>query len=98
MELTAALRALQTLKQPCKVDLFTDSEYLKRGITEWMPGWRKRQWRRKGGNLANVDLWQALDEISAQHQITWHWVRGHAGNMNNQRVDALARRAAHQGT
>ena len=98
MELTAALRALQALNQPCEVDLFTDSEYLKRGITEWLPGWRKRQWRRKGGDLANADLWQALDEISTQHQITWHWVRGHAGNINNQRVDILARRAARQGT
>jgi ribonuclease HI len=98
MELTAALRALQALKQPCHVNLFTDSEYLKRGITEWMPEWRRRQWRRKGGELANADLWQALDEISTQHQITWHWVRGHAGNMNNQRVDILARRAARQGT
>jgi ribonuclease HI len=95
MELTAALKALQALKQPCSVDLFTDSEYLKKGITEWMPGWRKRQWRRKGGDLANADLWQALDEISTQHQITWHWVRGHAGNINNQRVDVLARRAVH---
>lgn len=94
MELTAALRALQALNQPCRVELFTDSEYLKRGITEWMPGWRKRQWRRKGGELANVDLWQALDEITTRHQITWHWVRGHAGNKNNQRVDSLARRAA----
>jgi len=98
MELTAALKALQALKQPCNVDLFTDSEYLKRGITEWMPGWRKRQWRRKGGELANADLWQALDEISTQHQITWHWVRGHAGHINNQRVDVLARRAARQVT
>jgi ribonuclease HI len=98
MELTAALKALQTLKQPCNVDLFTDSEYLKRGITEWMPEWRKRQWRRKGGDLANADLWQALDAISTQHQITWHWVRGHAGNINNQRVDVLARRAARQVT
>jgi ribonuclease HI len=98
MELTAALRALQALKQPCDVDLFTDSEYLKRGITEWMPEWRRRQWRRKGGELANTDLWQALDEISTQQQITWHWVRGHAGNMNNQRVDILARKVARQGT
>jgi ribonuclease HI len=98
MELTAALKALQALKQSCNVDLFTDSEYLKRGITEWMPGWRKRQWRRKGGDLANADLWQALDEISTQHQITWHWVRGHAGNINNQRADVLARRAARQVT
>lgn len=98
MELTAALSALQALKQPCQVQLFTDSEYLKKGITEWMPAWRRRKWRRKGGELANADLWQALDEISARHQVTWHWVRGHAGNKNNQRVDSLAREAAHQRT
>ena len=96
MELTAAIMALQALKQPCQVDLFTDSEYLKRGVTEWLPGWRRRQWRRKGGQLANADLWQALDAALAVHQVTWHWVRGHAGNLNNQRADSLARQAARQ--
>ncbi len=96
MELTAAIRALQALKQPCQVELFTDSEYLKRGVTEWLPGWRQRQWRRRGGALANVDLWQALDAALAAHQVTWRWVRGHAGNLNNQRVDALARQASRQ--
>ena len=96
MELTAALKALQALKQSCQVDLFTDSEYLKRGVTEWLPGWRRRQWKRRGGALANVDLWQALDAAIARHQIEWHWVRGHAGDVNNQRVDTLAKQAAHQ--
>jgi ribonuclease HI len=96
MELTAALKALQALKQSCQVDLFTDSEYLKRGVTEWLPGWRRRQWKRRGGALANVDLWQALDAAIAGHQIEWHWVRGHAGDVNNQRVDTLAKQAAHQ--
>jgi ribonuclease HI len=94
MELTAAIRALQALKQPCRVELFTDSEYLKRGVTEWLPGWRKRQWRRRGGALANVDLWQSLDAALGAHQVAWHWVRGHAGDQDNQRVDALARRAS----
>lgn len=98
MELTAALKALQALKQPCQVDLFTDSVYLKRGVTEWLPGWRRRQWKRRGGTLANVDLWQALDAAIARHQIEWHWVRGHAGDVNNQRVDTLAKQAAHQHT
>jgi ribonuclease HI len=98
MELTAALKGLQALKQPCQVDLFTDSEYLRRGISEWLPGWRSRHWRRKGGELANVDLWQALDAASQRHQITWHWVRGHSGDPYNQRVDSLARSAAHQRT
>ena len=96
MELTAALKALQALKQSCQVDLFTDSEYLKRGVTEWLPGWRRRQWKRRGGALANVDLWQALDAAIAGHQIEWRWVRGHAGDVNNQRVDTLAKQAAHQ--
>jgi len=97
MELTAALQALQALKQPCRVDLFTDSEYLKRGITEWLPDWRRRQWKRKSGKLANVDLWQALDAAMILHQVRWHWVRGHAGDIHNKRVDLLARQAAHPG-
>lgn len=98
MELTAALKALQALNQPCRVHLYTDSLYLKRGVTEWLPGWRARQWRRRGGELANRDLWQALDAVIAQHQIRWHWVRGHAEDENNQRVDSLARQAIHHRT
>lgn len=93
MELTAALRALEALKRPMKVKLHTDSEYLKRGITEWLPGWRRRGWKRKGGALANVDLWQALDAALQRHQVEWHWVRGHAGQVENERVDRLAKQA-----
>ena len=93
MELTAAIQALQSLTRPCAVTLYTDSEYLKRGITEWLPGWRKRGWRRKGGALANLELWQALDAALQPHQVEWRWVRGHAGNALNQRVDRLARQA-----
>ena len=93
MELTAAVQALQALNRPCQIDLFTDSEYLRNGITEWLPGWKKRGWKRKGGALANQDLWQALDATLSEHDITWHWVRGHAGNRDNQRVDYLARQA-----
>lgn len=93
MELCAAVQALQALKRPSRVDIFTDSEYLKKGITEWMPNWRARGWRRKGGALANTDLWQALDESIGDHQVHWHWVRGHARNPDNQRVDRLARQA-----
>jgi ribonuclease HI len=93
MELTAALEALQALKQPCQVEFYTDSEYLKRGLTEWLPGWRRRGWQRKDGALANADLWQALDTAMQPHQIRWHWVRGHAGNPDNERVDRLARQA-----
>ena len=93
MELTAAIRALQALKEPCRVDLHTDSEYLKRGISEWLPTWRERNWRRKKGKLANVDLWKELDQAILEHEIQWHWVRGHAGDRDNQRVDRLARKA-----
>ena len=93
MELTAAVQALQALDRPCRVELYTDSEYLRRGITEWLPGWRQRGWKRKGGALANQELWQALEAAQAGHDITWHWVRGHAGNRDNQRVDRLARQA-----
>lgn len=96
MELTAAIQALATLKEPCQVDFYTDSEYLRRGITEWLPLWRERNWRRKGGKLANVDLWQALDAAVQPHSITWHWVRGHAGDRYNQRVDRLAKNAIPQ--
>jgi len=93
MELTAAVEALGALSQPCRVDLFTDSEYLRRGITEWLPDWRKRGWKRKSGKLANIDLWQALEGAMEAHDISWHWVRGHASDRLNQRVDRLARRA-----
>lgn len=93
MELTAAIQALKELKEPCRVRLYTDSEYVKRGITEWMPKWLERNWRRKGGALANVDLWKKLDAAMAPHQIKWVWVRGHSGDRDNQRVDRLARQA-----
>lgn len=97
MELIAAIRALEALNRPCKVEFHTDSEYLRRGITEWLAGWRARNWRRKGGALANVDLWQALDSLNSSHQINWHWVRGHAGNRLNERVDHLAKQAIAKG-
>lgn len=93
MELQAALEALRALTEACQVRLFTDSQYLKKGITEWLPHWKRRNWRRKGGKLANVDLWKKLDEEIDRHQIRWEWVRGHAGNVMNERVDKLARRA-----
>lgn len=95
MELTAAIEALRALKQPCAVDFYTDSEYVQKGITAWLPKWIANNWRRgKGGQpVKNVDLWQALHEQSQRHHITWHWVRGHAGNRYNERADALARAA-----
>lgn len=96
MELTAAVRTLEALKEPCQVDLYTDSEYLRRGITEWLPDWRRRGWKRKSGKLANTDLWQLLEASLKEHTVTWHWVRGHASDRLNQRVDSLARKAIRQ--
>ncbi len=94
MELMAALKALESLTRPCQVDIYTDSEYVRRGITEWLPTWRAHGWKRKGGALANVELWQGLDLATRSHQVRWNWVRGHAGHPENERVDRLARRAA----
>ena len=93
MELTAALRALEALSGNSQVDFYTDSQYLRRGVTEWLPGWRARGWKRKGGKLANLELWQALEQAIERHQIHWHWIKGHSTNKDNQRVDKLAREA-----
>jgi len=93
MELTAAIQAIRALNRPCRIILNTDSDYLKKGITEWMPAWKARHWRRKEGKLANVELWQELDALLQSHQVEWRWVRAHAGNPYNQRVDRLARQA-----
>lgn len=93
MELTAAVEALSALKRPCLVDLYTDSQYLRMGITEWMQGWKRRSWKRKGGELLNADLWQRLDRLNREHTVSWHWVRGHAGNPYNERCDLLAAQA-----
>lgn len=91
MELTAAIQALATLKEPCRVELYTDSQYLQKGITEWLPVWKKRQWKKADRKLVkNADLWQALDHESSRHKITWHWVRGHSGHPENERVDMIA--------
>ena len=90
MEMTAAITALDALKRPCKVKLYTDSEYVRKGITEWLPGWKRRGWARKGGAIKNVDLWQRLDEAAQRHEIRWEWVRGHTGVVENERCDVLA--------
>jgi len=90
MELTAAIRGLETLKRPCAVIVHTDSQYLKNGVTSWMPNWKRRNWGRKGGALKNVDLWQRLDALTETHQVEWRWVRGHAGDYFNERCDELA--------
>lgn len=90
MELTAAIRALEALTEPCEVELFTDSQYLKNGITKWLPGWITRGWQRKDGELKNEDLWRLLAELVRSHRIRWGWVKGHAGNRHNERADQLA--------
>ena len=91
MELKAAIEALTALKQPCRVALFTDSTYVRSGITEWMPSWRARGWRTADRKpVKNQDLWMALAEIAERHEVSWHWVKGHAGHPENERADELA--------
>jgi ribonuclease HI len=91
MELRAAVEALRTLTRPCLVEIHTDSEYLKRGVTEWMAGWKRNGWRtRNGAAVKNQDLWRALSAALHPHRVTWHWVRGHAGDALNERADRLA--------
>lgn len=92
MELLAAIRALQALKEPCAVELFTDSEYLRDGITSWIHGWKARGWRTADRKpVKNDDLWRELDALVARHRVAWHWLKGHAGHPDNERCDALAR-------
>ena len=93
MELTAAIRGLEALKQRCRVRVRTDSQYLRRGVTEWLPGWIARGWRRKDGELQNEDLWRRLSELIREHEVSWEWVKGHAGERYNERADELATRA-----
>jgi ribonuclease HI len=90
MELTAAIRGLESLKRRCRVMLFTDSQYLRKGITLWLPGWVARGWRRKDGELQNEDLWRRLHELIKLHEVRWDWIKGHAGNHWNERADELA--------
>lgn len=93
MELTAAIQALKALKEPCHVILTTDSEYVRKGITEWLENWKRRGWRTSAKKpVKNVDLWQTLDEESGRHRIDWHWVKGHSGHRENEIADQLANR------
>ena len=93
MELTAAIEGLKALTRRCEVVLTTDSEYVMKGITEWMAGWKKRQWKTAARKpVKNADLWQALDEQVARHQVQWRWVKGHSGHEGNERADQLANR------
>jgi ribonuclease HI len=91
MELKAAIEALAALKQPCRVELYTDSVYVRSGITQWLPAWRARGWRTADRKpVKNQDLWEALAAEAERHEVTWHWVKGHAGHVENERADALA--------
>ncbi|WP_455479699.1 ribonuclease HI [Bartonella sp. B23] len=94
MELMAAIHALKTLKNPCIVDLYTDSVYVRNGISMWLEGWKKNNWRTASKSpVKNRELWQALEEACSRHTVRWHWVKGHAGHSDNERADALARKA-----
>lgn len=93
MEIMAALEALNALKEPCKVDLFTDSVYVRDGISKWIEGWKRNGWQTAAKKpVKNMDLWQALDDARKRHDVVWHWVKGHAGHAENERVDELARK------
>jgi ribonuclease HI len=94
MELTAVIRALEALRRPVEARVYTDSEYVRRGITEWIAAWKARGWRTADKKpVKNQDLWERLDELAAAHRIEWHWVRGHSGVEGNERVDRLANEA-----
>jgi len=91
MELLAAIKALQSLKRPCRVNLYTDSNYVKQGITEWIIKWKKNGFRNaKNKPVSNSDLWKQLDQLASIHQVNWFWIKGHSGHLENERADALA--------
>lgn len=95
MEMMAAIRALETLKRPCRVVLVTDSEYLRKGITEWLAGWKKNNWKTAARKpVKNADLWKRLEAAAEPHTVDWQWVRGHSGHPENERADQLATAAA----
>ncbi|MEZ5452056.1 MAG: ribonuclease HI [Thiothrix sp.] len=94
MELMAAIQALEALTRPCAVSLTTDSQYVRQGITEWVAGWKRKGWKTAAGKpVKNKELWQRLDAAAARHQVSWHWVKGHSGHDENERVDQLANKA-----
>ncbi|WP_430456427.1 ribonuclease HI [Rheinheimera sp.] len=95
MELMAAIAALESLKRPCSIDISTDSQYVRQGITQWLVNWKRNNWRTAAKDpVKNKDLWQRLDAACQPHEIRWHWVKGHAGHPENERCDVLAREAA----
>lgn len=99
MELLAVIEGLSALKRPCEVEVYLDSQYVRQGITQWIHGWKAKGWRTAAGQpVKNVELWRRLDELAhrAEHDIRWHWVKGHAGHPGNERADALANRGVEQ--
>jgi len=97
MELTAAIEGLRALKEPCAVEVITDSEYVKNGITAWLPNWKRRNWMTSQKKpVVNQDLWEELDELAAKHQTRWSWTKGHASHADNNRCDELAQMAARE--
>jgi len=91
MELTAVIEALASLKRTCQITIYTDSEYVRKGMTEWVSGWQRRGWKTADGKpVKNAELWQRLDALRKLHQVEWRWVKGHAGDPGNERADALA--------
>lgn len=97
MELMAAIQGLEALTRPCQVDLYTDSQYVRKGISEWLENWKARGWRTAAKKpVKNADLWQRLDAATQQHTIEWHWVKGHSGDVHNERADALANQGLEQ--
>ncbi len=90
MELLAVIRGLETLQRPCRVQLFTDSIYVGKGLTEWLPGWKRRGWKREGKPIKNLELWRRLDELAARHKLRFTHVRGHSGHPENERCDQMA--------
>jgi ribonuclease HI len=95
MELLAVIRALESLNRRCRVQVHTDSQYVQKGISEWIHGWKRRGWKTAGNEpVKNADLWRQLDTLASQHDVEWRWVKGHAGHPENERADALANRGA----
>ena len=93
MELMAAIKGLEALSRPCRVDLCTDSQYVMKGMTEWLPAWKRRGWKTAANNpVKNEDLWKRLDRAVKRHDVSWHWVKGHNGHPGNERADGLANR------
>ncbi len=97
MELMAVIEGLRSLTRPCSVRVHTDSQYVQKGISEWLQGWKRRNWKTSGGDpVKNRDLWEELDRLAAGHAVEWHWVRGHAGHAENERADSLANEGVRQ--